>query len=234
MIYNLVKYFVQTRLRLWDIKITQTKSSLDKIFYKIVYHHIIYMCDFFSEFRRLFNRDLHEFWRSLWFALDTFTINKASEASLDLWDFIKCYSAIHLVLYLFLFFETFRKVRALNNNFRCPSLTNPFRLMAWIFAAWLFFWLNGWTPHSASMDWWTYTCHRQNLSVANHVSISEASVQRFRFENLFRASVIGRTFGDLCRRQEGLLQNGSFSVGNRLCRRAGEKSCLVALVKFLK
>ena len=23
------------------------KSSLDKIFYKIVYHHIIYMCDFF-------------------------------------------------------------------------------------------------------------------------------------------------------------------------------------------
>ena len=35
MIYNLVKYLVQT------------KSSLDKIFYKIVYHHIIYMCDFF-------------------------------------------------------------------------------------------------------------------------------------------------------------------------------------------
>ena len=26
--------------------ISQTKSSLDKIFYKIVYHHIIYMCDF--------------------------------------------------------------------------------------------------------------------------------------------------------------------------------------------
>ena len=23
------------------------KSSLDKIFYKVVYHHIIYMCDFF-------------------------------------------------------------------------------------------------------------------------------------------------------------------------------------------
>jgi hypothetical protein len=22
------------------------KSSLDKIFYKVVYHHIIYMCDF--------------------------------------------------------------------------------------------------------------------------------------------------------------------------------------------
>ena len=26
--------------------ISQMKSSLDKIFYKIVYHHIIYMCDF--------------------------------------------------------------------------------------------------------------------------------------------------------------------------------------------
>ena len=24
----------------------QTKSSLDRIFYKVVYHHIIYMCDF--------------------------------------------------------------------------------------------------------------------------------------------------------------------------------------------
>ena len=30
------------------------KSSLDKIFYKIVYYHIIYMCDFFGEFRQLF------------------------------------------------------------------------------------------------------------------------------------------------------------------------------------
>ena len=27
------------------------KSSLDTIFYKIMYHHIIYMCDFFREFR---------------------------------------------------------------------------------------------------------------------------------------------------------------------------------------
>jgi len=65
-IHNLVKYFVQIRIRLWDIKITnfkpescsqdpleiyyfyisQTNSSLDKIFYKIMYHHIIYMCDF--------------------------------------------------------------------------------------------------------------------------------------------------------------------------------------------
>ena len=67
MIHNFVKYLVQTRLRLWDMKITnfkpescpydlleicsfyisQTKSSLDKIFYKIMYHHIIYICDFF-------------------------------------------------------------------------------------------------------------------------------------------------------------------------------------------
>jgi len=74
MIHNLVKYFVQTWLRLWDIKITnlkprncpndlleicyfyisQMKSSLDMIFYKVVYHHIIYMCDFFREFRWLF------------------------------------------------------------------------------------------------------------------------------------------------------------------------------------
>ena len=66
MTYNLIKYLVQTRLRLRDIKITnfklescphdlleicyfyilQTKSSLDIIFYKIVYHRIIYMCDF--------------------------------------------------------------------------------------------------------------------------------------------------------------------------------------------
>jgi hypothetical protein len=31
--------------------ISQMKSSLDKIFYKVVYHHIIYMCEFFGEFR---------------------------------------------------------------------------------------------------------------------------------------------------------------------------------------
>ena len=92
MIHNLVKYLVQTRLRLWDIKITnfkpescpqdfldfcyfyisQTNSSLDKIFYKIVYHHIIYMCDFFYEFRWYFCRGLHEFSRRLWFLLDMF------------------------------------------------------------------------------------------------------------------------------------------------------------------
>ena len=66
MIHNFVKYLVQTRLHLWDMKITNFKpgscpddlleiyyfhislkeSSLDKIFYKIVYHHIICMYDF--------------------------------------------------------------------------------------------------------------------------------------------------------------------------------------------
>ena len=81
MIHNLLKYLVQTRLRLWDIKITicyfyisQTKSNLDKIFYKVVYHHIIYMCDFFSEFRWLFCRGLYGFSRRLWFPPDTFPL----------------------------------------------------------------------------------------------------------------------------------------------------------------
>ena len=49
MIHNFIKYLVQTRLRLLEIcyfYISQMKSSLDKIFYKIVYHYIIYMCDF--------------------------------------------------------------------------------------------------------------------------------------------------------------------------------------------
>jgi len=46
---------------------------LDKIFYKVVYHHIIYMCDFFDEFRRLFYRSLHGFLQKLWFALDIFS-----------------------------------------------------------------------------------------------------------------------------------------------------------------
>ena len=74
MIHNFVKYLVQTRLCLWDIieicyfYISQTKSSLDKIFYKIVYHHIIYMCDFLGEFKRFFCRDLHGFSRKLWFS----------------------------------------------------------------------------------------------------------------------------------------------------------------------
>ena len=81
MVHNFVKYLVQTRLHLWDIKrtnfkpekclddlleicyfyISQTKSSLDKIFYKVVYYYIIYMFVFWGEFIWLFCRDLHGF-----------------------------------------------------------------------------------------------------------------------------------------------------------------------------
>ena len=43
------------------------KSSLDKIFYKIVYYHIIYMCDFLGEFKRMFCRNLHGFSQSCGF-----------------------------------------------------------------------------------------------------------------------------------------------------------------------
>ena len=94
MIYNLIKYSDQTRFHLWDIKITnfkprscldnlleifyfyilQTNSSLDVIFYKVMYHHIIYMCDFFCEFRWLFYRDLHRFSRRSWFLPDLFPL----------------------------------------------------------------------------------------------------------------------------------------------------------------
>ena len=52
-------------LKICFFYISQTKSSLNKIFYKVVYHHIIYKCDFFDEFRRLFCRSLHEFLRRL-------------------------------------------------------------------------------------------------------------------------------------------------------------------------
>ena len=55
---------VQMICQKFIIFISQTKSSLDKIFYKIVYHHIIYMCDFLCEFRRLFYHGLHGFSRS--------------------------------------------------------------------------------------------------------------------------------------------------------------------------
>jgi len=92
MIHNPVKYLIPTRIHLWDIKITNFKpercpqnlleicyfyislmnSSLDKIFYRVVYHHIIYMCEFFGEFRWLFCHGLHRFSRRLWFALDMF------------------------------------------------------------------------------------------------------------------------------------------------------------------
>ena len=50
--------------------ISQMKSSLNKIFYKVVYHHIIYMCGFFGEFRRPFD----DFSRRLWFPPDMFPI----------------------------------------------------------------------------------------------------------------------------------------------------------------
>jgi hypothetical protein len=43
---------------LYYFYISQTKSNLDNIFYKVVYHHIIYMYEsFFDEFRRLFYYD---------------------------------------------------------------------------------------------------------------------------------------------------------------------------------
>ena len=73
MIHNLIKYLVQARLRLWDIKITNFKPD------KVVYHHNIYMCDFFGEFRHLFYCDLHRFSRNLWFALDTFPKKKKAK-----------------------------------------------------------------------------------------------------------------------------------------------------------
>ena len=81
MIHNLVKYLVQTQFRLWYIKITNFKpeSCLDDLL-EICYFYIsqksrvwtryftrlyiIYMCDFFCEFRRLFCRGLHGFSRS--------------------------------------------------------------------------------------------------------------------------------------------------------------------------
>jgi hypothetical protein len=38
----------------WYNETQQMKSSLDKKSYKDVYDHIIYMCDCFGEFKRLF------------------------------------------------------------------------------------------------------------------------------------------------------------------------------------
>jgi hypothetical protein len=43
--------------------ISQTKSNLDKIFFKVVYHNVIYMCVFFVEFRWYFCHGLHGFSR---------------------------------------------------------------------------------------------------------------------------------------------------------------------------
>jgi hypothetical protein len=76
-----------TPLHLWNIKITnfkpetcpydllvicyfyisQTKSSFNKIFDKVMYHHIICTCDFCVNFDDFFHLDLHEFLRKLLF-----------------------------------------------------------------------------------------------------------------------------------------------------------------------
>ena len=74
MIYSLVKNILSKLDFVCYFYISQIKSSLYEIFYKVVYHHVIYMCDFFGEFIRLFFivfHGLHRFSRRLWFALDT-------------------------------------------------------------------------------------------------------------------------------------------------------------------
>ena len=68
---KLSRWFVRN-LEICYFYISQTKLRLNKIFYKVVYHRIIYMCDFFCEFRCLFCRGLHGFSWRLWFALDMF------------------------------------------------------------------------------------------------------------------------------------------------------------------
>ena len=92
MIHNLVKYPVQTRLRLWDIKITNFNKSCGqlvglkfvifishkrsrvwtKYFYKIVYHYIICLCDFFREFIWFFLSWFVWVFMKIQFALDMF------------------------------------------------------------------------------------------------------------------------------------------------------------------
>jgi len=116
MIHNIVKYLVQTRLHLWDIKITnfkpescphdsleicysyisQINSILHKIFYKIVYHRIIYMCDFFGKRRWLFGHGLHRFSRRLWFAPDMFPYCKPAVIT---FIFLFLYSNFFLYIY---------------------------------------------------------------------------------------------------------------------------------------
>ena len=93
MIYNLVKYLVQTRLHLWNIKITNFKPERkmsrwfvrnllflyltnevefgQDILQDCVLSYHLYV-DFFGEFRRLFYRGLHGFSRRLWFPSDMF------------------------------------------------------------------------------------------------------------------------------------------------------------------
>ena len=97
MIHNIIKYLVQTRLRLWDIKRTNFKpeSCPADLFDNFLAWNLLFLyltnevefgqdilqsCVssfhlhvwFFGEFRRLFYCGLHEFSRRLWFALDTF------------------------------------------------------------------------------------------------------------------------------------------------------------------
>ena len=80
MTHNLVKYLVQTRLRLWDIKIInfksescpddlleicyfyikQMKSNLDKIFYKVVYHLHVWFLVNLDDFFTMTYTNLHE------------------------------------------------------------------------------------------------------------------------------------------------------------------------------
>ena len=57
----LINHLTTFCLEICYFYILQTKTSLDKMFYKVVYHHIIYMFDFFGEFRRLFCLGFHEF-----------------------------------------------------------------------------------------------------------------------------------------------------------------------------
>jgi hypothetical protein len=51
------------------------KSGLEKIFYKIVCHHILYMCDFFINLDEFFVIICTGFLRRGWFTHDTLPIN---------------------------------------------------------------------------------------------------------------------------------------------------------------
>ena len=63
MIYSLVKNILSKLDFVCYFYISQIKSSLYEIFYKVVYHHVIYMCDFFVNLDDFFNMvctDFHE------------------------------------------------------------------------------------------------------------------------------------------------------------------------------
>ena len=56
-------HILRERLEICYFYISQTKSNLDRIFYKIVYHHIIYIVDFFvnlDDFFVVVYMDFHE------------------------------------------------------------------------------------------------------------------------------------------------------------------------------